>query len=131
MPVDVAVDHGGMRDELAVAELPASGQIVDIGEETIAMYEDRLATAGTIFVNGPAGVYEREFGEEGTKRLWKAVAASPATTVIGGGDTVSSAQKYIDLDEVDFVSTGGGALIRFLSGQELPLLKSMDAPATI
>jgi phosphoglycerate kinase len=89
-------------------------------------YEARIAAAGTIFVNGPAGVYEQEVGAEGTRRLWRAVAAADGTSVIGGGDTVSSAGRFIDTDQIDFVSTGGGALIRYLSGVRLPLLEAMN-----
>jgi phosphoglycerate kinase len=128
LPVDVAVERDGRRVELPIAALPAPEQIIDIGSATIAGYGDHIARAGTVFVNGPAGVYEREAGAEGTKRLWSAIADSPATTVIGGGDTVSSARRFIDTDLIDFVSTGGGALIRFLSGQQLPLLVAMTPP---
>jgi phosphoglycerate kinase len=124
MPTDVAVDQGGRR-ELPVAELPIDDLIIDIGEETIARYEEVLGGAQTIFVNGPPGVYERAEGAEGTRRLWNAVAASPGTTVIGGGDTVASAAAFVDLDKISYVSTGGGALVRYLSGTELPLLKAM------
>jgi phosphoglycerate kinase len=124
MPTDVAVDQGGRR-ELPVAELPIDDLIIDIGEETIARYEEVLGGAQTIFVNGPPGVYERAEGAEGTRRLWNAVAASPGTTVIGGGDTVASAAAFVDLDKISYVSTGGGALVRYLSGTELPLLRAM------
>ena len=124
MPTDVAIDAAGRR-ELPVADLPVDDLIIDIGEETIVRYEDVLAGAQTIFVNGPPGIYEREEGAEGTRRLWNAVAASSGTTVIGGGDTVASAAAFVDLEEIDYVSTGGGALVRYLSGTELPLLRAM------
>ena len=123
-PTDVAIDDAG-RHELPVTALPVDDLIIDIGEETIARYEEILAGAQTIFVNGPPGIYEREEGAEGTRRLWNAVAASSGTTVIGGGDTVASAAAFVDLDDISYVSTGGGALVRYLSGAELPLLKAM------
>jgi phosphoglycerate kinase len=125
VPLDVAVERNGTRVEILIADLPVSEAIIDIGSATMAEYEERIATAATVFVNGPAGVYERDTGAEGTRRLWAAVAASPATSVIGGGDTVSSAGRFIDTSQIDFVSTGGGALIRYLSGQPLPLLAAM------
>ena len=84
-----------------------------------------IGGARTIFVNGPPGVYERAEGAEGTRRLWNAVADSSGTTVIGGGDTVASAATFVDLDAISYVSTGGGALVRYLSGVELPLLRAM------
>lgn len=126
LPLDVAVERGGARVEVAVERLPVSEPIIDIGAATMDDYEARIAAAGTIFVNGPAGVYEQEVGAEGTRRLWRAVAAADGTSVIGGGDTVSSAGRFIDTDQIDFVSTGGGALIRYLSGVRLPLLEAMN-----
>ncbi len=125
VPVDVAVDAGGQRRELEVSALPVDSMIVDIGRQTIAGYRKAIETAATIFVNGPAGIYESTVGEEGTRSLWQAVAAAPGRSVIGGGDTVASARRFIDVDDIDFVSTGGGALIRYLSGQALPLLTAM------
>ena len=125
MPVDVAIERNGSRVEVPVSDLPIAEAIIDIGPATMTAYEEAISTAATVFVNGPAGVYERDTGAEGTRRLWAAVAASPATSVIGGGDTVSSAGRFIDTSRIDFVSTGGGALIRYLSGQPLPLLEAM------
>lgn len=126
LPLDVAVERDGARVEVPVERLPAPEPIIDIGAATMGDYEARIAAAGTIFVNGPAGVYEQEVGAEGTRRLWRAVAAADGTSVIGGGDTVSSAGRFIETDQIDFVSTGGGALIRYLSGVRLPLLEAMS-----
>ena len=126
MPGDVAVEHAGERREIAIEELPVDELIIDIGAQTISRYEEAIGEAATVFVNGPPGVYEIPAGAEGTARLWSAVAAANGLTVIGGGDTVSSAARFIDLAEVDYVSTGGGALIRYLSGQALPLLEAMQ-----
>lgn len=124
VPVDVAVSEQGERREIAVADLPATELIGDIGESTISTYEEEIGAAGTVFVNGPAGAYEQPGLDVGTRRLLEAVAAAPGTTAIGGGDTVASAARYVDLSQIGFVSTAGGALIRFVSGQSLPLLES-------
>jgi phosphoglycerate kinase len=124
LPADVAVVSQGVRMEIPVSSLPADTLIVDIGEQTIAAYETEIAGAGTVFVNGPAGAYEQEGADVGTRRLWSAVAAAPGVTAIGGGDTVASAKRFVDLDDIGFVSTAGGALIRFVSGQPLPLLEA-------
>ena len=126
MPSDVAIERDGMRVEVPVGDLPVPEMIIDIGSGTIEAYEQLIADASTIFVNGPAGMYERDIAAEGTRRLWEAVASAPGTSVIGGGDTVSSAARFVSTDDIGFVSTGGGALIRYLSGQELPLLKAME-----
>jgi phosphoglycerate kinase len=125
VPVDVAVVVEGSRRELLVADLPVDQLIVDLGASTIASYEAEIASAGTIFVNGPVGAYEHPGADVGTRRLWAAVAASDAMTAIGGGDTVASASAFVDLDDITFVSTGGGALIRYVSGQSLPLFEAL------
>ena len=124
LPLDVASVVDGRRRETPVGDLPVDAMILDIGAETIAAFELEIASAGLIFVNGPAGAYEQPGAEVGTRRLWAAVTAAPGHTVIGGGDTVASAGRFIDLAEIDFVSTGGGALIRFVSGQPMPLLEA-------
>ncbi len=130
VPLDIAYDDGGRRVELSVAELPAPAPIIDIGTNTIGAYREILRSAATIFVNGPAGVYESEVGAEGTRELWSTIAAAAGHSVIGGGDTVASARRFVDLNDIGFVSTGGGALIRYLSGQPLPLLQAMEKAAS-
>ena len=127
LPVDLAVVEGADRREVAVEDLPVDRLIVDIGEQTISAYERQIAAAGTVFVNGPAGVYETPGGDEGTRRLWEALAATAAATLIGGGDTVASARRFIDPSRIDHVSTGGGALIRHIAGQSLPLIEAFGA----
>jgi phosphoglycerate kinase len=128
-PLDVAVEENGNRRELSIHDLPAGGLIIDIGEKTIATYEKLLNQAGTIFVNGPPGIYEKETGAKGTVRIWSCIAEAPGFSVIGGGDTVSSAKRFIDTDKIGFISTGGGALIRYLSGQRLPVLDALRKAA--
>ena len=129
VPVDVAYEADGARLELPVDALPAPAPIIDVGSATIDIYRRIIDTAATIFVNGPAGVYESEAGSKGTKELWSAVAAAKGYSVIGGGDTVASARRFVSLDDIGFTSTAGGALIRFLSGQPLPLLVAMKKAA--
>ena len=123
-PSDVATAVDGLRREIAVSDLPVDALILDVGAETIAAFERDIAAAGTVFVNGPVGAYEQSGADVGTRRLWATVAAAPGQTVIGGGDTVASASRFVDLGAIDFVSTGGGALIQFVSGQPLPLLEA-------
>ena len=129
VPTDLAYDEGGERREVAVADLPTDHLLIDVGSETVATYEAVIADAATLFVNGPAGVYESAAGEYGTRSLWEAVAASNGYSVIGGGDTVASARRFVDPGDIGFISTGGGALIRFLSGQPLPLIEAMEKAA--
>ena len=125
-PLDLAYEHEGERAELPIDQLPNDhAMFMDIGEKTISRYADIIKQAATIFVNGPAGVYEKPMFEKGTKEIWKMIAAANGYSVIGGGDTVSAAQKYIDLKDISYVCTAGGAMVQFLSGDELPLIEAM------
>ena len=128
LPDDVAVEKNGIREELSISELPVEGLIADIGEKTIQRYGKLIESAGTVFVNGPPGVYENTAA--GTEGLWKAVANTEGYSVIGGGDTISSATRFIDTKSIDYVCTAGGAMIRFLSGVKLPLLTAMQKAYT-
>ncbi len=125
IPLDFGIDDGGQRYEISAEELPSDGLIIDIGPKTVTEYGKILRKSSTIFVNGPAGIYEREIGAYGTKALWQIVGDTEGYSVIGGGDTVASASRLGDLSKIDHVSTGGGALIRFLSGVKLPLVEAM------
>jgi len=124
-PLDLAFESGGRRCEMDVADLPAEEMFMDIGERTIGYYTKELSRAKTIFVNGPMGVYENDLFENGTKQIWEAIASSSAYSLVGGGDTVSAAQRFIDTADISYVCTAGGAMVRYLSGKELPLIKAM------
>ncbi len=125
IPLDFGIDDDGRRHEVSADELPIESLIIDIGAKTIEEYGKILRKAGTIFVNGPAGIYEQEIGAYGTKELWKIIGEARGYSVIGGGDTVASAARLGDLSKINHVCTGGGALIRFLSGKKLPLVEAM------
>jgi len=129
VPTDLAYGIDGRRHEINVTDLPTDHLLIDIGAQTVSAYRKVIADAATIFVNGPAGVYESPAGAYGTRALWNAVAETPGHSVIGGGDTVASARRFIDPADIGFVSTAGGALIRYLSGQHLPLLDAMERTA--
>lgn len=133
LPVDFAYDvHVGQegakpeRTEAAIAQLPKDRLFPDVGHRTIALFKEYIAAAGSIFVNGPAGMYEREPWADGTRELWNAIADAPGYTVIGGGDTISAATKFTDLSKYGYVCTGGGAMVRFLAGKRLPLIEAME-----
>ncbi|HHU77483.1 MAG TPA: phosphoglycerate kinase [Clostridiales bacterium] len=124
-PKDLAYEEDNNRQEAAAEDLPVDRMFMDIGSETIEEYKKVILSAGTIFVNGPAGAYEYPAFRKGTEEIWKAVAAADGWSVIGGGDTVSAASRFIDLKDIDYVCTAGGAMVRFLSGTRLPLLEAM------
>lgn len=124
-PVDLAYEYEGTREEIGIESLPYNGLFMDIGQRTIQMFKEELKAAGTIFVNGPAGAYENSIFEDGTKEIWNAIADSNGYSVIGGGDTVSAAQRFIDTKKINYVCTAGGAMVRFLSGVSMPLIQAM------
>jgi phosphoglycerate kinase len=116
VPLDFAYEDDGKRKEVMAESLPCEYMLMDIGRKTIEKYDKIIKCAGTIFVNGPAGVYENMLFEKGTRSIWEAVASAKGYSVIGGGDTVSAASRFIDLANINYVCTGGGAMVRFLSG---------------
>lgn len=123
-PADLAVDDGG-RKEITLEDLPVDHLLVDIGEQTISRYIGVIRQAATIFVNGPAGVYEQPVSALGTERLWTAIADAPGYSVIGGGDSVAAAARFDVRDRMSYVCTSGGGMVRFLSGQTLPVVEAL------
>ena len=79
----------------------------------------------TVFVNGPMGVFEQPETELGTRAVWDALGDTEAYTVVGGGDSITATTKYGKTDSINYICTGGGALIRFLTGEELPVVKAL------
>jgi phosphoglycerate kinase len=135
-PSDFAVAGGstdpaqaGARVEIGLDDLPTDRLLVDIGAETIARYVEAIQGAATIFVNGPAGMYEQAISALGTKRLWTAIADAPGYSVIGGGDSVAAAGRFGVRDRMRYVCTSGGGMVRFLSGQKLPVLEALRRAA--
>jgi len=126
VPKDLAYEENGQRSEIDVADLPKEELFMDLGEKTIKMFEEEIAAAGMVFVNGPAGVFEKDIFEKGTRRVWEAIASAPGYTVVGGGDSVNAAAKFTDLKDYSYVCTAGGAMVRFLSGKKLPLIAAME-----
>lgn len=128
VPSDLAYAVNDQRTITGLGALPMDqAMFLDVGSDTIARYDAILQSAGTIFVNGPAGVYENPIFEAGTKSVWQSIARAPGYSVIGGGDTVSAASRFIDLKDINYVCTAGGAMVRFLSGKKLPLIEAMEA----
>jgi len=128
VPLDYACTENG-RVEINVNELPSRSPITDIGSKTIGLYKEEIAKAKTVFTNGPAGVFEKQASELGTKELFSQIARSDNFSVVGGGDSISAVNKYGLKNGFSYICTGGGAMVRFLSGEELPVVKSLKKSA--
>ena len=129
-PSDFAIiDEEGRRKEIGRDALPVDTLLVDIGAGTIAKYIEVINTARTIFVNGPAGIYEEPTSAEGTRLLWNAIADASGYSVIGGGDSVAAARRFGVEERMGYVCTSGGGMVRFLSGQKLPVVEQLRAAA--
>jgi phosphoglycerate kinase len=126
LPSDVVVDSGKTKAVEAVSKEEA---ILDIGPETSKAFAAALKKAGTIVWNGPVGVFEKEPFARGTQALAKAVAASDAFSIAGGGDTVAAIHKFKVDRRIDYISTAGGAFLEFLEGKKLPAVAALEARA--
>ncbi|MEO8438814.1 MAG: phosphoglycerate kinase [Spartobacteria bacterium] len=101
-------------------DIPNGWQAVDIGPLTIALFKAEIARAKTILWNGPPGIFEITEFSAGTEAVAEALAESNATTIIGGGDSVTAVQHAGLADQMTFISTGGGASLELIEGKELP-----------
>lgn len=125
LPKSLAYLEDGARREAAVGAIPEDIAALDIGQDAAEEYAKVIRSVKTVFVNGPMGVFEKPETEAGTRIVWRALADTPAYTVVGGGDSVTAAKKFGVKDRLGYVCTGGGALIRFLTGEELPVVKAL------
>ncbi len=106
-------------------EVPDGWMGLDVGPETAASYADAIGAAGTVLWNGPMGAFELEPFAAGTRVVAEAVAKASGTTVVGGGDSVAALQQFGLGEEVDWLSTGGGASLELLEGRKLPGVEAL------
>ena len=130
LPTDLVIgrdfDASTERRELDGVEVPDGWMGLDVGARTAAAYGEAIAGAGTVFWNGPMGAFELEPFAAGTRTVAEAVAAAPGTTVVGGGDSGAALAEFGLADDVDHLSTGGGASLELLEGKELPGVEVLD-----
>ncbi|KQV87279.1 phosphoglycerate kinase [Rhizobacter sp. Root1221] len=133
IPVDVVTAKAFAADAPATvkdaADVAADDLILDIGPKTAALLADQLKAAGTIVWNGPVGVFEFEAFSHGTETLARAIAASSAFSIAGGGDTLAAIAKYGIEKDVGYISTGGGAFLEVLEGKTLPAFEILQKRA--
>jgi phosphoglycerate kinase len=131
LPTDVVaaagIDANGKTKKVeAVAK---DEMILDIGPETAKEFAAALKNAGTIVWNGPVGVFEKDQFAKGTETMARAIAASKAFSIAGGGDTVAAIHKFKLDKRIDYISTAGGAFLEFLEGKKLPAVAALEARA--
>jgi len=133
IPVDVVPAKSFAADAAATVksagDVAADDLILDIGPKTAAQLAEQLKKAGTIVWNGPVGVFEFDAFAHGTETIARAIAASPAFSIAGGGDTLAAIAKYGIEQDVGYISTGGGAFLEVLEGKTLPAFEILQKRA--
>ena len=129
LPLDVAVRVDGERREVDAAQLGTTTRVLDIGSKTVDRYSHFIKGAGTVFMSGPPGAFEWEEFSVGTEGLLRAMASSLGTTIISGGHLSTALRKYGIHDQIDHISTAGGALVQYLAGKRLPLIDALERAA--
>ncbi len=124
LPVDVIaaphISNESAMKYVTAQEIPKDWMGLDIGPATVTLFKEALEDAQTIWWNGPMGVFEIDKFARGSVRMSHFIAESPATTIVGGGDTADVVARASDTDEMTFISTGGGASLELIEGKELP-----------
>ncbi|MBW4084103.1 phosphoglycerate kinase [Paenibacillus sp. S150] len=130
LPVDVVIADKFGADAntkiVDVNEIPAGWQGLDIGPKTRELYADIIKNSKLVVWNGPMGVFEIDIFAEGTKAVAQACATTEGYTVIGGGDSAAAAEKFHLADQMDHISTGGGASLEFMEGKALPGVEALN-----
>jgi phosphoglycerate kinase len=130
LPLDLVLgdrfDADAQRRVRDGTDVPDGWMGLDVGPRTAEAYSEEVARAGTVFWNGPMGAFEMSPFADGTRTVAEAVAAAPGTTVVGGGDSAAALASFGLADEVDHLSTGGGASLELLEGKELPGVEVLD-----
>lgn len=124
MPVDAVVANEFSKDAetkvVDIDQIPSDWMGLDIGPKTVEEYADVIKNSKLIMWNGPMGVFEMDKFANGTKGVAKAMAETNGYTIIGGGDSAAAVEKFHVADQMDHISTGGGASLEFMEGKELP-----------
>jgi len=125
IPIDVVTDNPESKEvDLTKGEV-GPWRILDIGEKTLEEYKDIIKSSATIVWNGSVGLFEEDAYARGTREIARAMAESSGETIIGGGDTILALTDFGYIDDIKHVSTGGGAMLEFLSGKKLPGIEAL------
>ena len=126
LPSDVAVEKDGKRVSVSIGDMATAGAALDIGDESIEKFRKVLEVSKTSFMSGPAGMFEKDGFELGTKAIMTAMVESKGLSVLGGGHTSAAAERFDLADAMSYVSTGGGALETFLLKDPLPVIVALE-----
>jgi len=129
LPIDVAIDVDGERREVSRRDFPPASEIRDIGSDTVLLFSRIARYARSLVMNGPLGVFEDRRFAIGTLGFIRSLSKSKAYSVVGGGHSVAALEQYGVSKSVSYVSTGGGAMISYLSGELLPGVEALKAAA--
>jgi phosphoglycerate kinase len=125
LPVDFAIEENGKRKEISIGQLPANNNLFDIGEKTVQSFEKILNSAKTIFISGPCGVFENPLFRKGTEEIFLFITHLHAFSIAGGGHTVAAIDQMKLRDKISHISTGGGALEKFIMGEKLAVVEAL------
>ncbi len=126
LPTDVGIKADDRRKDVDPSQITGPVQVLDIGPKTVERYSRFIKGAGTVFMSGPPGAFEYEEFSSGTEGLLRAMASSLGTTIISGGHLSTALRKYGIHDQIDHISTAGGALVQYLAGKRLPLIDALE-----
>lgn len=126
LPSDVAVEKDGKRVSVNIGDMATAGAALDIGDQSIEKFRKVLEVSKTSFMSGPAGMFEKDGFEKGTKAIMAAMVVSGGLSVLGGGHTSAAAERFDLADSMSYVSTGGGALETFLLKDPLPVIVALE-----
>lgn len=125
LPVDVAVERDGKRVNVKIGDMPTPEAALDIGDASVEKFKKVISSCKTVFMSGPAGMFEKDGFEIGTKGLMEAMVGSKALSVLGGGHTGAAAERFDYADRMSYLSTGGGALETFLLSEPMPVIEAL------
>ena len=127
LPFDFAQQSNTLRNEIDISQLPTQYNLFDIGEKTIDNFKNIISEAKTVFLSGPCGVFENPAFMKGTQEIFTHVANSDVFSIVGGGHTVAAIEKLGLENKISHISTGGGALEKFMMGEKLPAVEALKA----
>lgn len=125
LPVDFAYQANNKREEIDLSGLPIEENLFDIGSKSIEKFKEILKDAKTVFISGPCGVFENKLFMKGTEEIFRFISQLDAFSIAGGGHTVAAIEKLGIADKISHISTGGGALEKFMMGEKLPGIEAL------